>query len=122
MTVHVTGGTDEATVAHALDRVRAEMRPDGWKFSSSSKSLTMAPMQSPMTFPAMHGGMHDTFASILEPVPAPPQFSDEFSQQIFAHLDRKASGGNSDGERSYETVSSTPTPPPPGLAFNGQAQ
>jgi hypothetical protein len=41
-----------------------------------------------------------------------PQFSDEFSQQIFAHLDRKASGNS---EHSHETVSSTPTPPPPGF-------
>lgn len=121
VTVHVTGGTDEATVAHALDRVKAELRPDGWKFGSKSLTMMSAPMpafQSPANFPAMQ----DTFASILDPVVPPPQFSDEFSQQIFAHLDRKASGGNSDGECSHETVSSTPTPPPPGLAFDGQAQ
>merc|ERR1719313_1882255 len=50
VTVHVTGGTDEATVQHALDRVKAELRPDGFKFpagtgpsASSSKALPPVP-------------------------------------------------------------------------------
>jgi len=33
-------------------------------------------------------------------------------------MDRKASGGDeSEGARTHETLSSTPTPPPPGLEF-----